>query len=56
MESVRESIEQIQKSLEREVEWPLTDDCDSDTVVKIRRHCEAVNTHLNFLKLIAEIG
>ena len=56
MESVRESIEEIQESLEREVEWPLTDDCDSDTVVKIRRHCEAVNTHLNFLKLIAEIG
>ena len=55
MESVLESIELIQKQLEREVEWPLTDDCESDTVVKIRRHCEAVNTHLNFLKLIAQM-
>ena len=55
MDSVLESIELIQKQLEREVEWPLTDDCDTDTVVKIRRHCEAVNTHLNFLKLIAQL-
>ena len=55
MDSVLESIEQIQKTLEREVEWPLTDCCDRDTVVKIRRHCEAVNTHLNFLKLLVEV-
>ena len=52
MESVLESIESIQKQLEREVEWPLTDDCDA---ARVRKHVREINTQLNFLKLIAQM-
>ena len=52
MDSVLESIEQIQKTLEREVEWPLTDDCDA---ARVRKHVREINTQLNFLKLIAQM-
>ena len=52
MEAVVESIEQIQKTLEREVEWPLTDTVD---VGRVRKHVHEINTQLNFLKLIAQI-
>ena len=52
MDSVLESIEQIQKQLEREVEWPLTDDCDA---ARVRKHVREINTQLNFLKLIAQM-
>ena len=52
MESVLESIELIQKQLEREVEWPLTDNCDAQ---RVRKHVREINTQLNFLKLIAQM-
>ena len=52
MESVLESIEQIQKTVEREVEWPLTDTHDAASV---RKHVREINTQLNFLKLIAQM-
>ena len=52
MESVLESIESIQKSLEREVEWPLTDAVDA---ARVRKHVREINTQLNFLKLLVEV-
>ena len=52
MESVLESIEQIQKTVEREVEWPLTDTHDAG---RVRKHVREINTQLNFLKLIAQM-
>ena len=52
MESVLESIEVIQKTLEREVEWPLTDTVDAE---RVRKHTREINTQLNFLKLLAEV-
>ena len=51
MDSVLESIEQIQRLLEREVEWPLTDAHDAQ---RVRKHVHEINTQLNFLKLIAQ--
>ena len=52
MDNVLESIELIQKQLEREVEWPLTDTLDAG---RVRKHVREINTQLNFLKLIAQI-
>ena len=52
MDNVLESIEHIQKQLEREVEWPLTDTHDA---ARVRRHIREINTQLNFLKLITQM-
>ena len=52
MLSVLESIESIQKQLEREVEWPLTDTHDAG---RVRKHVREINTQLNFLKLLVEV-
>ena len=52
MESVLRSIESIQKTLEREVEWPLTDTVDA---ARVRKHVREINTQLNFLKLLVEV-
>lgn len=52
MDSVLESIEIIQKQLEREVEWPLTDSMDAE---RVRKHTREINTQLNFLKLMIEV-
>ena len=52
MESVLQSIELIQKQLEREVEWPLTDSMDAK---RVRKHVREINTQLNFLKLMIEV-
>ena len=51
MEAVVESIELIQKTLEREVEWPLTDTHDAE---RVRKHVHEINTQLNSLKQLVE--
>lgn len=52
MDNVLESIEQIQKQLEREVEWPLTDTHDAG---RVRKHVREINIQLNYLKLFAKL-
>ena len=52
MDNVLETIEIIQKKLEREVEWPLTDTHDAS---RVRKHVREINTQLNFLKLMIEV-
>ena len=52
MESVAESIELIQKQLEREVEWPLTDTHDAE---RVRKYVHEINTQLNSLKQLAQV-
>ena len=52
MNGVLRSIESIQKTLEREVEWPLTDTVDAQ---RVRKHVREINTQLNFLKLLVEV-
>lgn len=52
MDNVLETIEIIQKRLEREVEWPLTDSMDAK---RVRKHIREINTQLNFLKLMTEV-
>ena len=53
MDNVLETIEQIQKRLEREVEWPLTD--NTNDVGRVRKHIREINTQLNFLKRMIEV-
>lgn len=51
MQNVVETIQEIQSRLEREVEWPLTDHIDSDTV---HEHMRVINANLMMLQIYAK--
>ena len=51
MDTVVETISEIQSQLEREVEWPLTDHIDSRTVCE---HLRVINANLMMLQLLAQ--